>query len=95
MIGICGTHIKIMGFICTTILDLWGEPEGFSDVFWTYFDYFSWGLIQSCGEEGERHQKGVKPPTSDKSSTDVPAGLLCISEMAPIFAIFDAPSVEF
>ena len=44
-------------------LDLWENQRGVSNVFLTYFDFFSEGGGQYILGGVERHQRGVEPPT--------------------------------
>ena len=47
-----------------------GKPEGVSNVFLTYFDYFSGGQYKFRGWETPEGVLTPPPPTPDKSSTD-------------------------
>ena len=47
-----------------------GKPEGVSNAFLTYFDYFFRGIKINLGGGVERHQKGGYPPPPDKSSIE-------------------------
>ena len=58
------------------VLDLWENQRGVSDVFLTYFDYFS-GSQYNLGGCWEAPEGGLNPPTPNKSSTviDIQVGV--------------------